>query len=88
MAFCKHREGYICKKDGLPCIFSEDCVEPEEPKPMTNADWLRAMSVEELAKFLDDCTESGCVCPARDCRTTCQKCIEDWLKEPVKEGQL
>ena len=88
MAFCKHRVMDKCKKDGRPCIFSNDCFEPEEPKAMTNGDRIRAMSDKALAEFLDDCNSRGCVCGARDCRTTCQKCIEDWLKEPVKEENL
>ena len=46
MAFCKHRVMDKCGKDNRPCIFSEDCFEPE---PMTNAQRIRAMSDEELA---------------------------------------
>lgn len=38
MAFCKHRVMDRCKKDNKPCIFSKECFEPEEEKPMTNAD--------------------------------------------------
>lgn len=52
MGFCKHRAMDNCLKDNRPCIFSEDCFEPEERKPMTNADRIRAMSDEELAYFL------------------------------------
>lgn len=54
--------------------------------PMTNADRIRAMSDEELARFLDDNHNShGCVCPARDCRPTCRQCIEEWLQQPAEE---
>lgn len=52
MSFCKHRVMDMCKKDGCPCIFSPDCFESEEENPMTNADRIRAMSDEELARFL------------------------------------
>ena len=51
---------------------------------MTNGDRIRAMSDEELAKFLDDCNSHGCVCPARDCRATCYECIVDLLKQPAE----
>lgn len=57
-----------------------------QSKPMTNGDRIRAMSDEELAKFLDDNHNShGCVCPARDCSATCRQCIEDWLQQPAEE---
>ena len=52
MAFCKHRVMDKCGKDDRPCIFSEDCFEPEERKPLTNSDRIRAMSDEDLAYFL------------------------------------
>lgn len=48
MNFCKHRVLDRCKKDGRPCVYSKDCFETEEPKPMTNADHIRAMTDEEL----------------------------------------
>lgn len=53
MGFCKHRVMDKCKKDGRPCIFSEECFEPEDKKPQTNADSIRSMSDEELAEFLE-----------------------------------
>ena len=56
------------------------------PTPQTNADRIRAMSDEELAKFLDDNNSHGCVCPTKDCRATCKQCIEEWLKQPA-EGE-
>lgn len=57
--------------------------------PQTNADKIRAMSDEELAKFLqepfcdkrthDECTISYC--------GVCDQCVLDWLQQPVKEEQ-
>ena len=52
MKFCKHRVMDRCKKDDNPCIFNPDCFEPEEEKPMTNADRIRSMDDEQLAAFL------------------------------------
>lgn len=50
--------------------------------PLTNGDRIRAMSDEELASFLN---VAGCPCPAKDCRPTCEVCISEWIKQPVKE---
>ena len=55
-------------------------------KQKTNADHIRSMSDEELAEFLVDVNAQGCVCPARDCQTTCINCITKWLAEPYKEN--
>ena len=88
MSFCKHRVMDGCKKYDRPCIFSQDCFEPEEEKHMTNADRIRAMSDEELAKFLhepfcdkrthEECTISYC--------GVCDQCVLDWLQQPAEEG--
>ena len=55
-------------------------------KPQTNADRIRAMSDEELAKFLEDTGTAGCIEPARNCRASCTECILGWLRQPVKDG--
>lgn len=52
-------------------------------QPRTNADCIRAMSDEELAKFLN---VAGCPCPEKDCRPTCEVCIEEWLQQPAEEA--
>lgn len=52
--------------------------------PLTNADRIRAMSDEELCEFL----MCDAICDQNhspDCKD-CEKCIMDWLKQPVKEG--
>ena len=56
-------------------------------KPQTNADKIRAMSDEELAKFLhepfcdkrthEECTISYC--------GVCDQCVLDWLQQPAEE---
>ena len=61
----------------------------DHSKPVTNADKIRAMSDEELAKFLhepfcdnrthEECTISYC--------GVCDQCVLDWLLEPVEEGE-
>jgi len=65
-----------------------DCVSyisKDYPKPLTNADRIRAMTDEGLAKFLmrtgacfhDDCD----YCNGKDC----DECWLDWLKQEAKE---
>lgn len=55
--------------------------------PQTNADRIRAMSDEELAKF-----RAGGHCPPSrrfpDCATIkpCSKCWLEYLRQPVKDG--
>lgn len=58
-------------------------------KPQTNADRIRAMSDEELAKFLGeyqfaDMCDEGC----ENCtyHGDCDKRILEWLKQPTKEN--
>ena len=56
--------------------------------PMTNADWIRSMSDEELAHWIDkggfDC--NMCSIPARECRNnTCYKACLEWLKKPMED---
>ena len=59
--------------------------------PMTNADRIRAMSDEELCKFLGeykfcDICEEGC--DSCTYNGDCDKRLLDWLKQPVKEESV
>ena len=62
-----------------------------KPKPNTNADRIRAMSDEELAAWLM-ALKFGPLTPWCDFRCeveyghSCEKCIPDWLRQPVKDG--
>ena len=62
----------------------KDCYERTEP--ITNADRIRSMSDEELAKFVD----GKLVCPpARECSQVCGDCAAcwlQWLQQPVEGG--
>lgn len=53
---------------------------------MTNADRIRAMSDDELVKFIEDTGLAGCPEPARSCQASCTKCILEWLQQPAKEN--
>ena len=88
MSFCKHRFGDMCKKDAHPCAYSKACFEPEEPKPKTNADHIRSMTDEELAKFIPNWSYTdACKCGEHyvDCNNECEKCVAEWLRQPYKE---
>lgn len=58
---------------------------------MTNADRIRAMSDEELAKWItyacDADLEMFCSNPkrTRPCDKSCDLCAIDWLKQPAEE---
>ena len=53
--------------------------------PVTNADLIRAMSDEELAKVPAKFGYS-CVFPQKECAEsdTCEKCLLEWLKQPAE----
>ena len=56
-----------------------------KPKEQTNADRIRAMSDEELAKVPSQFGYS-CVFPQKECgeSDTCEKCLLEWLKQPAE----
>lgn len=64
--------------------------EQREQKPMTNADRIRAMTDEELAVEIHAYTMHYAPWCDYHCENEgddgCDKCIEKWLKQPVKEG--
>lgn len=53
--------------------------------PMTNADRIRSMADEKLAKILGD----KCICPpTSECAKVCGDCVScwiEWLQQPVDE---
>ena len=77
---CKKCKGFISLQDGK---FFEYVEKPFMP-PQTNADRIRAMSDEEMAKKLQ--YASGCPVNA-DCikmSGDCKACWLDWLQQPAK----
>ena len=53
-----------------------------ETKPKTNADRIRAMTDEELAKIINGgCTPGGAKCNGR-----CGTCWLEWLRSTVEDG--
>lgn len=82
-------------KDGIYQLFSSDdvipyCVEgPCDYEANTNADKIRSMSDEELAKFLAE--ESGYMCKLCPLEgpycegLMCKEMTLIWLKQPMEE---
>lgn len=66
-------------------IPNDDCPQ-EISKPITNADYIRAMSDEELAEFIG-CDPMYNICP-NDCQNDsdrpCKVCALDWLKQEME----
>ena len=55
---------------------------------MTRYEKIKEMSVEELAKYLQDLTEGyGCRFPLNKCpRDGCSVCWHEWLTQGVVDG--
>lgn len=75
---------YKCKNaDWCARDFNPKSDEPECFEPLTNADRIRAMTDEELAKIL---AEYRCVKKALHCmEVDCTQCWLDWLKQEITE---
>lgn len=56
-------------------------IEEHQPKPMTNADKIRAMTDEELAYWIM-CPYDSPYCTGTD---RCIECTLEWLKQPAED---
>jgi hypothetical protein len=75
-------------KDEKLCIYSKECFEPLELKPMSNADHIRSMNDDGLAAifcyFLTSTLRvSGINATLGD---SFQESFAEWLAEPYKEN--
>lgn len=87
--------GFIPDDDCTPCRGCEDYDAPDGCKshggcarPQTNADRIRAMTDEELARFItgEDFCELLCNNSPSFCDGDCEKRMLDWLKQEVDNG--
>ena len=77
---CKHK---MCREYAEPCSSCTDMIgEPTNWTPQTNADRIRAMTDEELAKFAYSFPCPPQITP-NQCRHDCDRCWLDWLKQEV-----
>ena len=95
---CEHDEDIgFCDKCFYNHILEERGIPPTEyearPKPQTNADRIRAMTDEELAKTFADYVYCHC-CPIPYCkvrftmeRLGCQANWIDWLRQEADDGK-
>ena len=82
-----------CRK----CAKFEECAVDEDcglfkPKPQTNADRIRSMTDEELARRIATKTACmGCIfseeCNRRAWHRRCEDVWLDWLKSPAEEEE-
>lgn len=93
-----HRCGKDFSAPYKECL-CEDCLKELgwESTPQTNADHIRSMTDEELAKWLDEDLACCCYCSEDErlenepllrgekCDEQCRKHLLDWLKQPYKE---
>ncbi len=86
-----HECFYVYEDEQLYCI-GIVCDVNTKPKPMTNADRIRAMSEEELAEAIVSNTNVGAcvdfgIPNNKPCCGNCRKCdvVLDWLKQPIGE---
>ena len=86
MKFCKHRVMDRCRKNGRPCTFSKECFEAEEYHE-TNADRIRAMSDEELARFLAEVENRRSAAGGGAIWKGMAHALE-WLQQPTEEDDL
>lgn len=67
-------------------VVPETCPEPEKCRyatfPQTNADRIRNMTDDELAKIIS----RGCP-PGEKCNGICWLCWLKWLRSPVEESE-
>lgn len=89
MVDCKECKNYnICEIRKMVEGKLKRCQSFEQKKPQTNADRIRAMSDEELAKFIDKLSSCSCCgFDKNECKKSvhCRDGIMQWLKSEAKE---
>jgi hypothetical protein len=98
--YCYGKRG-ICTEEGCPkgCEFYDDTGGQFIEQAVTNADRIRTMSDEELAKFLEcfglchHCTEHHRLGNVRfyqdeKCDEQCEQHCLEWLKQPAEDDNV
>lgn len=89
--YCGICRNTTCSNHGKDIIFYGDTWECDYISVPTNADRIRAMSDEELAKFLCEfrsCDSDGYPCSGCKAESYClagHNGMEDWLQQPAEE---
>lgn len=75
---CKHQNKQEHEEPCVRCTHNAT----DNFEPLTNAERIRSMTDEELAKWLNGFSE--CVIPNGDCLSKyCDDCVLKWLKQEV-----
>ena len=76
-------QDFYCDDVGVWRLKKEKLAELEKPKPMTNEEWLRQASTEDVAKWLSKISKFFHECGKRDVypKTMYEEDWECWLKE-------
>lgn len=86
---CKFEHGGDCCNSGATQYMCK-CKQPcDTISPLTNADHIRSMTDEELAKFIPNWSYTdACELGDRyvDCNSECENCVAEWLKKDYKEA--
>ena len=84
---CEHNPtGERCELFGR-VIGMHGCSSGVERKPRNHYEAVKAMSMEEMAKLLDNARAScGGVMGGRNCMADCRECWLDWLKEEITDA--
>ena len=88
---CVYYEKKLCKKFSKNGFTSFCAMGPCPHKTPSNADRIRSMSVDELAKMLTigqggfDCSTCVETADYRDCEQNCEERCLKWLQQPAEE---
>ena len=94
---CVHYEKEMCKKFSEPGFVSWCVLGPCSHETPSNADRIRAMSDDDMAKWLadmfdcNDCSEherlgDNPLLSDEQCDQECEKHCLEWLKQPYEDG--
>lgn len=86
---CGNRKAGFCTKNfQVPIYAADHCANWTERKAMTNGDWLRMMTDEDLAEVLTTEACELCARRGKPCRdTACDKGVLAWLKQEAKDAE-
>lgn len=94
MTDVKFPQDFYCDDVGVWRLKKEKLAELEKPKPMTNEEYLRSCTTEQLAKAI----LFFCPSPCEICENPCDdgdactynialNTVVEWLKQPHKDGE-
>lgn len=77
---CSNKQEETCWKDWL------DGWSLRKPKRVTNYEYLRILTVDEMATFLSGMCKHHDNAPCREDIPSCEECWREWLNKEAKEN--